>query len=199
MTWLGRLVRRTRAEAELAAELRDHLERRVTDLVQDGMEEPEARRLAGAGAGRRRAAERRLPRRPRHALGARPCPRSAVRRPGAGSDANLHCCGGPVAGARHRRELRHLLHGQRASAANAACAGAFPARAAGWRIVDESALGTGARPSCGFRRGGRGVGHGTLRSRSRRPVGVRGRPVRERRLLRDPRRARDPRAYVHAS
>ena len=32
MTWLGRLVRRTRAETELAAELRDHLERRVTDL-----------------------------------------------------------------------------------------------------------------------------------------------------------------------
>ena len=51
MTWLGRLVRRTRAEAELAAELRDHLERRVTDLVQDGMEEPEARRLAGLELG----------------------------------------------------------------------------------------------------------------------------------------------------
>ena len=61
MTWLGRLVRRTRAEAELAAELRDHLERRVTDLVQDGMEEPEARRLAGLELGGDRAAERRLP------------------------------------------------------------------------------------------------------------------------------------------
>jgi putative ABC transport system permease protein len=46
MTWLGRLLRRTRAESELAAELRDHLERRVTDLVRDGIAEPEARRLA---------------------------------------------------------------------------------------------------------------------------------------------------------
>jgi putative ABC transport system permease protein len=51
MTWLGRLVRRTRAERELAAELRDHLDRRVTDLVQDGIEEPEARRLAALELG----------------------------------------------------------------------------------------------------------------------------------------------------
>ena len=51
MTWLRRLVRRTHAEAELAAELRDHLERRVTELVQDGVEEGEARRLAALELG----------------------------------------------------------------------------------------------------------------------------------------------------
>ena len=51
MNWLGRLVRRTRAEAELAAELRDHLERRVVDLVQHGHAEPEARRLAALELG----------------------------------------------------------------------------------------------------------------------------------------------------
>ena len=51
MTWLRRLVRRTHAEAELAAELRDHLERRVTELVQDGVEEAEARRLAALELG----------------------------------------------------------------------------------------------------------------------------------------------------
>ncbi len=51
MNWLGRLVRRTRAEAELAAELRDHLERRVVDLVQQGHAEPEALRLAALELG----------------------------------------------------------------------------------------------------------------------------------------------------
>ena len=46
MTWLGRLLRRGRLERELDAELRDHLERHVADLVAGGMTEAEARRRA---------------------------------------------------------------------------------------------------------------------------------------------------------
>lgn len=46
MTWLHRWFGRARAEAELEAELRDHVERRVADLVAGGTTEAEARRQA---------------------------------------------------------------------------------------------------------------------------------------------------------
>ena len=46
MTWLGRLLRRSRLEKELDAELRDHLERQVADYASAGMTEAEARRRA---------------------------------------------------------------------------------------------------------------------------------------------------------
>ena len=46
MTWWSRLLRRTRVEAQLDAELRDHLERQVADYIADGMTEADARRRA---------------------------------------------------------------------------------------------------------------------------------------------------------
>jgi putative ABC transport system permease protein len=46
MTWLHRWLGRARVEAELDAELRDHLERRVAGLVEAGAPEAEARRQA---------------------------------------------------------------------------------------------------------------------------------------------------------
>ena len=46
MTWLSRLLRRNRAEAQIDAELRDHLERQVADYVAAGMNEADARRRA---------------------------------------------------------------------------------------------------------------------------------------------------------
>ena len=44
MTWWRRLTGRGRHEAQLDAELRDHVERQVADYVQAGMSEPDARR-----------------------------------------------------------------------------------------------------------------------------------------------------------
>jgi len=44
MTWWTRLTGRRRHEAQLDAELRDHVERQVADYVQAGMSEPDARR-----------------------------------------------------------------------------------------------------------------------------------------------------------
>ncbi|HXW08111.1 MAG TPA: ABC transporter permease [Vicinamibacterales bacterium] len=46
MRWLSRLLWRHRAEAQLDAELRDHLERQVAEYVTAGMSEPDARRRA---------------------------------------------------------------------------------------------------------------------------------------------------------
>ena len=46
MSWWRRLRHRHRAEAELDAELRDHIERQVTDHVRAGMSAREARRRA---------------------------------------------------------------------------------------------------------------------------------------------------------
>ncbi len=46
MSWLNRLLQRERLERELDAEMRDHLERQVADLVARGMEPAEARRQA---------------------------------------------------------------------------------------------------------------------------------------------------------
>lgn len=46
MTWLSRLIRWNRLEAQLDKELRDHLERQVVDHVAAGMSESEARRRA---------------------------------------------------------------------------------------------------------------------------------------------------------
>jgi putative ABC transport system permease protein len=46
MNWWSRLLRRGRVEAELEAELRDHLERQVADYIRDGYTEQEARRRA---------------------------------------------------------------------------------------------------------------------------------------------------------
>jgi putative ABC transport system permease protein len=46
MTWLGRLFRRERLEHQLDAELRDHFERLVSQYVEEGQSEREARRQA---------------------------------------------------------------------------------------------------------------------------------------------------------
>jgi hypothetical protein len=46
MTWLARLFRRARLDAQLDAELRDHLERLAADYIRAGMPEHEARRRA---------------------------------------------------------------------------------------------------------------------------------------------------------
>jgi predicted permease len=46
VTWWGRLFRRRPLEAQLDAELRDHVERQVADYVRAGMSEPDARRRA---------------------------------------------------------------------------------------------------------------------------------------------------------
>ena len=51
MRWWARLFRRHRVEALLDAELRDHLERQVTDLMAAGVPETEARRRARLGFG----------------------------------------------------------------------------------------------------------------------------------------------------
>jgi hypothetical protein len=48
---IGRLLRRRRLEAQLDAELRDHLERQVADYVRDGLSEAEARRPAQLALG----------------------------------------------------------------------------------------------------------------------------------------------------
>jgi putative ABC transport system permease protein len=44
--WLTRLFRKTQAEKQLDAELRDHLERQISDYIASGMSPEEARRLA---------------------------------------------------------------------------------------------------------------------------------------------------------
>ena len=46
MGFLGRLFRRGRLEAQLEAELRDHVERQTADYVRSGLSEAEARRRA---------------------------------------------------------------------------------------------------------------------------------------------------------
>src|SRR4029453_14304766 len=46
MTWLGRLLHRSRVEAQLDAELRDHLARQVADYIAEGRSEADARRRA---------------------------------------------------------------------------------------------------------------------------------------------------------
>jgi predicted permease len=46
VTWLGRLLRKARVEADLDRELSDHIERHVSDLVASGTDEAEARRRA---------------------------------------------------------------------------------------------------------------------------------------------------------
>ena len=51
MTWWRRLMRRGRLEAELDAELRDHVERQAADLMSAGVGEAEARRRALAMLG----------------------------------------------------------------------------------------------------------------------------------------------------
>ena len=51
MRWLSRLLRRNRVEAQLDAELRDHLDRQVADYVAAGMREPDARRRAALECG----------------------------------------------------------------------------------------------------------------------------------------------------
>jgi len=51
MTWWARLLRTRRLERELDAELRDHLERHVHDLVRAGLDEPTARRRAHQALG----------------------------------------------------------------------------------------------------------------------------------------------------
>jgi putative ABC transport system permease protein len=51
VSWLGRLFRRGHAEARLDAELRDHVERQVADLVRAGVSEREARRRTALSFG----------------------------------------------------------------------------------------------------------------------------------------------------
>jgi putative ABC transport system permease protein len=51
VTWWMRLFRRQRLEAELEAELRDHVDRQVADLVAGGVPEAEARRRAQMSIG----------------------------------------------------------------------------------------------------------------------------------------------------
>jgi putative ABC transport system permease protein len=51
LTWWSRLVRRRKLEAQLDAELKDHVERQVADYVRAGVTEPEARRRAQAAFG----------------------------------------------------------------------------------------------------------------------------------------------------
>ena len=51
MRWLSRLLHRNRVEAQLDAELREHLERQVVDYLAAGMSEPDARRRAGIELG----------------------------------------------------------------------------------------------------------------------------------------------------
>ena len=51
MTWLSRLLRRNRAEAQLDAELRDHVERQVAGYIAAGMNEADARRRAAIECG----------------------------------------------------------------------------------------------------------------------------------------------------
>ncbi len=51
MRWWGRLLRRHRVETQLDAELRDHVERQVTDFVAAGLSEAEARRRANLDFG----------------------------------------------------------------------------------------------------------------------------------------------------
>ena len=46
MTWWARLVRRERAERQLDAELREHIERQVADYISEGMPAADARRRA---------------------------------------------------------------------------------------------------------------------------------------------------------
>jgi hypothetical protein len=46
MNWWKQLLRRKRIDAQLDAEIRDHIERQVTDYVRAGMSEVEARREA---------------------------------------------------------------------------------------------------------------------------------------------------------
>ncbi|MGH9162584.1 MAG: permease prefix domain 1-containing protein [Vicinamibacteraceae bacterium] len=46
MTWWKRVLWRQRREAQLDAELRDHMERQVADYMRAGMREVEARRTA---------------------------------------------------------------------------------------------------------------------------------------------------------
>jgi putative ABC transport system permease protein len=51
MSWWGRLLGRRKLEMQLDAELRDHVERQVADLVRAGVSEGEARRRARASFG----------------------------------------------------------------------------------------------------------------------------------------------------
>ena len=51
MTRWWRLIHRARLERDLDRELRDHLERQVTDFMRDGMSEVEARRKAALSFG----------------------------------------------------------------------------------------------------------------------------------------------------
>ena len=199
MTWLRRLVRRTHAEAELAAELRDHLERRVTELVQDGVEEAEARRLAALELGGieqlkedcRDARGTRWAHDLAHDLryGVRVLARTpvftavAVLSLALGIGANsaiFSMVNGLLLRSLPVREPSRLVLLDGGSWTNPL-----------WEQVRDR--------RASFAEGAAAWGTEAFRPRSRRPVGVRGRPVRERRLLRDPRRARHPGAYLHDS
>ena len=119
MTWWQRLRRRNELEQQLDAELRDHLERQVTDYVQAGMSEEDARRRARlAFGGLDQVKEQCRDVRGTRWLeeffqdiryGARP----------AGQAPRLHDRRGPVARAGHRGDLDDLQRAQRSGAAPA--------------------------------------------------------------------------------
>ena len=82
MTWLRRLLQRDRAERQLDAELRDHLERLTADYQR--VASANRKRAEGtAGVRRARAGQGRLPGRPRHPLARRNRPGPALRIPAA--------------------------------------------------------------------------------------------------------------------
>src|SRR5215471_11560743 len=57
MTWWRRLADRSRLDAQIDAEMTDHVERQIADLVRSGLTEAEARRQAAAMFGSRESAK----------------------------------------------------------------------------------------------------------------------------------------------
>ena len=117
MSWWARLIRRRRVEAQLDAELRDHVERQVADYVRAGHE-----RAGGAPAHARRV------RRPRPGQGTVPrrsrgtrlieelAPGYPVRLSRPQEEPGLHDRCDHLAGSRHRREHRDLQPHRRGDA-----------------------------------------------------------------------------------
>ena len=83
MSLWSRLVRRRRLEAQLDAELRDHVERQIADLVRDGDERARSAPPCPGVVRRPRSGQGVLPGRPRHALARRHRPGPRLWRPGA--------------------------------------------------------------------------------------------------------------------
>ena len=147
MTWWRRLTQRNRVERQLDAELRDHVDRLVADYVRAGASEDDARRRARLAFGGVEQVKEEC----RDVRGTRwledvvqdlryglrilrRSPAFTLRR-------------GRVARARHRCQQRDLLAGRSRAAEVAAGARAGAAGAARRGLVDQSDLGTAARPA----------------------------------------------------